>query len=90
VTSEEVMLTIEEAASICAVSKDVVRRAIRRSDLPAFKVFNRVRIKRSDLDEYIEQRRIGGRDVARRRRRATSRSDEPRGSLQALNRKLQR
>lgn len=81
------MLSVEQVAQQCGVSQDVVRRAIRRGDLPATKVFNRVRVDEDDLAAYIEQGRVGGGEVARRRRPAPARVESPRGSLQAMNRR---
>lgn len=80
------MLSVDEVAKRCGVSTDAVRRAIRRGDLPATKVFGCVRVAQEDLDAYIEGGRVGGGRVARRRRPAP-RADSPRGSLQDLNRR---
>jgi excisionase family DNA binding protein len=80
------MLSVAQVAERCGVSRDAVRRAIRRGDLPAVKVFNRVRIDESDLAAYIERGRVGGGEVARRRRPAPRRAQSPRGSLVELNR----
>jgi excisionase family DNA binding protein len=83
------MLSIGQVADRCGVSKDAVRRAVRRGELPAAKVFGRIRITEEDLGAYIERGRVGGAEVIRRRQRPTPRADA-RGSLQALNRKESR
>jgi excisionase family DNA binding protein len=80
------MLSVAQVAQRCGVSPDAVRRAIRRGDLPASKVFGRIRIAEKDLDAYIQAGRVGGSEVVRRRRRPAPRADA-RGSLQALERK---
>lgn len=79
------MLSVREVAARCGVSMDAVRRAIRRGDLPASKVFGRVRVDPADLQEYIEGGRVGGGQV--RRRASPTRRPTSAGSLSAIERR---
>lgn len=78
------MLSVREVAHVCAVSEDAVRRAIRRGDLPAAKVFGRIRVAQGELETYIRAGQVGGGEVARRRPRPV-RSEG--GSLIAMERR---
>ncbi len=49
------VLTIEDVAEILRVSTSTVRKLIDAGDLKAFKVGGQWRIRRSDLDRYIEK-----------------------------------
>jgi len=65
------MLSVREVAHVCAVSEDAVRRAIRRGDLPAAKVFGRIRVAQGELETYIRARPVrseGGSLIAMERR----------------------
>lgn len=54
------LLTIQEAADALKVSEATVRRLIKRGAFAAFKVGERgqLRIKASDLEEYVEAHRV--------------------------------
>jgi len=55
----EKLLTVDEVAEILRVSPSTVYRRIQAGELPAVKLGHRqVRIKREDLDAYIEAHRI--------------------------------
>lgn len=49
------LLTIEEAADWLAISKPTLWRMVRRGEIPVVKIARRnVRIKLSDIEDYIE------------------------------------
>jgi excisionase family DNA binding protein len=48
-------LTIEEVAQILRVHEQTVRNLIRQRKLKAFRVGTQLRVKRSELERYIEQ-----------------------------------
>lgn len=52
----EELLTIEEVARILKVSVQTVRRMIDESELKAIKIRGQWRIKREDLQDYIDRR----------------------------------
>lgn len=49
------VLTVEEVAKELRVSAQTVRKIIEDGELKAFRVRGQWRIKREDLDRYIEQ-----------------------------------
>jgi len=51
-------LTKQETADRLKVNTKTVERAIIAGDLPAYKVLNRVRVCRDELEEWISERRI--------------------------------
>jgi excisionase family DNA binding protein len=55
-SSMEELLTIEEVARILKVSVQTVRRMIDESELKAIKIRGQWRIKREDLQDYIDRR----------------------------------
>jgi len=46
-------LTIDQVAELLNVSAKTIRRLVRRSELPGFKVGGQWRIKRADIDEWV-------------------------------------
>ncbi len=53
----EELLTPEEAAAILKLNVETVREYIRKKQLPAYKVGKGYRIRRSDIDTFLEERR---------------------------------
>lgn len=51
----EEVLTVDEVAAELRVSEQTVRKLIREKKLKAFTVGTQVRIKRTDLDRYIQE-----------------------------------
>ena len=49
------LLTVKEVAEILRVSQPTVLRMIEDSELPAIRVRNQWRIRRSDLDAYLQR-----------------------------------
>ena len=53
---KEELLTIEEAAEWLAISKPTLWRMVRRGEIPVVRIAQRtIRIKLTDLDDYIER-----------------------------------
>ena len=52
----EQFLTTQEVAGLLKVSIHTVRRWIKEGHLPAYKVGRGLRIKKANLDQWIEQR----------------------------------
>ena len=52
---EETYLTVAEVAEILKLNQQTVRNWIERGELPAVRLGRRVRIKRSDFDQLVEQ-----------------------------------
>jgi len=60
----EELLTIEETADWLAISKPTLWRMIRRGEIPVVKIARRtIRIKLSDIENYIEQNYGKMRDI---------------------------
>lgn len=52
------LLTLEEAADICRLSQQTIRRMIRDGEIPAYKLgYNSVRLEEKQLQLFIESRR---------------------------------
>src|SRR5437764_11876720 len=49
----QILLSPEQVARICGLSRRAVYRAIARGDLVAARLCNRLRIRREDLDRWI-------------------------------------
>jgi len=73
-TTPAAYLTLDGAAAELALSERTIRRAIAAGDLPAYKVGKSVRIRRADLEAWLESKRLpnarSGAPVAARRRLA--------------------
>jgi excisionase family DNA binding protein len=81
---QELMLSPAEIAERVGVSIDAVRRAIRAGDLPAAKIFGRVRVHQRDLDRYIDEHVIAPASTVRDLIDVGRRMPAPhRGSLRA-------
>ena len=52
------LLTIPEVAALLKVSEPTVRRLQQQRNLPFIKVGGSVRFVRSDLDSYLDKRRV--------------------------------
>jgi excisionase family DNA binding protein len=48
------LLTVEEVAQELRLHPDTVKRLLRRETIPGYKIQGEWRVKRSDLDTYIE------------------------------------
>jgi len=57
-TAPKEFLSVKEAAEIVGLSEKAIRRAIDDGELPASKPRGRIRIKRTDLDAWIEASRV--------------------------------
>ena len=51
---QPVVLSVPQAGAYLNVSSDTVRRLIRRGTLPHARIGNSIRIRRADLDGYLE------------------------------------
>jgi len=51
---QPVVLSIPQAATYLCVSSDTVRRLIRSGTIPHARIGNSIRIRRADLDGYLE------------------------------------
>jgi len=56
------LLTVKEVAEILRVSQPTVLRMIDDGELPAIRVRNQWRIRRSDLDDYLQRGGSSGQD----------------------------
>jgi len=54
VSIEPIVLSISQAAAYLGVSPDTVRRLIRGGTIPHARIGNSIRIRRTDLEAYIE------------------------------------
>ena len=57
--SDELFLTVEEVADQLRVSTQTVRRWVKEGELPGYRVGRCFRVKRADLERWIEQQRLG-------------------------------
>ena len=70
-TESAAALSISDAATYLAVSTDTVRRLIRAGEIPHARIGNSIRIRRVDLESYLEaQTTREWKRVDRRGRRA--------------------
>ncbi len=56
----ESLLTVSEVASMMRVSNMTVYRLIKSRQLPALKVGKNYRIRESDMEQYLNERSVGG------------------------------
>lgn len=56
--TQEQLLTLPQVCDLMQLGPDHVRRAVRRGDLPASKLGGRLRFRPSDVDTYIDGRRV--------------------------------
>jgi excisionase family DNA binding protein len=83
--NDEVLLSADQVARICGLSRRAVYDAIKRGELQAFRLCSRLRVRTDDLDAWLEESAI---DHTSRLAPAASRSDRPpelvrRGSFRA-------
>ena len=52
---DDPLLTVQEAADYCKVSKSTVQKWRRENLLPCVRVFSDIRFRRSDLNKFIEK-----------------------------------
>lgn len=72
--SESPLLTPEDVADVCALSRRAVYRAIERGELRASRLCSRIRIRPADVEAWVEKNEIA----------ATTASPTPRpGSLRS-------
>jgi excisionase family DNA binding protein len=57
---KEKLLTVAEVAEYLSVSDQTVRRWIKEKKLPAFKLDRELRVRESDLEAFLEARRVQG------------------------------
>lgn len=55
-TIERAALKLSDAATYLSVSVDTVRRLVRAGEIPHARVGNGIRVRRSDIDAYLESR----------------------------------
>jgi len=53
----EELLTLEELAKYLKISKHTLYKMLEKGEIPAFKIANQWRFKKSDIDKWIEQQR---------------------------------
>ena len=51
-------ITLEEATGVLPLAEITLRRAIRSGELPAYRFGRRLAIRTSDLDDWIESRKV--------------------------------
>ena len=51
---QPVLLSVPQAGAYLNVSSDTVRRLIRNGSIPHARIGNSIRIRRADLDDYLE------------------------------------
>lgn len=62
VLMDESFFTLKEVAELLRVSKLTVRRYVKAGSLPAYKLGRDLRIKKSELEVFIESRRQPAKD----------------------------
>lgn len=53
----EELLTLEELAKYLKISKHTLYKMLEKGEIPAFKIANQWRFKKSEIDKWIEQQR---------------------------------
>jgi len=56
-TKMEELLTLEEVAKYLKISKHTLYKMLEKRKIPAFKVANQWRFKKSDIDRWLEKQR---------------------------------
>jgi excisionase family DNA binding protein len=51
------MLGIKELSEILGVSDSTVRRLLNAKQIPSYRIGGQIKVKRSDLDEYLNKQR---------------------------------
>lgn len=64
-TTAASLLSPEEVARACGLSRRAVYRAIERGELPAFRLCSRLRIRQEDVDAWMRANRVEPRSGAR-------------------------
>jgi excisionase family DNA binding protein len=54
---EKEFLSVRDIAELLGLKEDTIQGWIRRKELVAYKVGNTYRVKREDLDKFLEERR---------------------------------
>jgi excisionase family DNA binding protein len=62
VALKERLYTIAEIAEYLSMTQDTIRRWIKEGQMPAIKLDRELRVKESDLEAFLEARRIKGED----------------------------
>ena len=52
------LFTMQQAAQILGVSKPTLKTYLRRGDIVAVRLSNRLRIRKADLEEFVNSRRF--------------------------------
>lgn len=78
------LLSPDEVARACGLSRRAVYRAIARGELRASRLCNRLRVQPSELDRWIGEGAVQAEKPVRPASRARLRSTAPAGSLRAL------
>lgn len=60
------MLSPEEVAQTCGLSRRAVYRAIERGELVASRLCNRLRVREEDLDAWVDEARVAPEALAER------------------------
>jgi len=55
-TVEPIVTTLSQTATLLGVSTDTVRRLVQKGELPHLRVGSGLRIRRSDIDDYVNGR----------------------------------
>ena len=74
--SEPVLLTPEDVAGVCALSRRAVYRAIERGELRASRLCSRIRIRPADVEAWVEKNEIAAMTASPTPRPAPLRSAE--------------
>lgn len=61
----EPLLTSDEVAAYLRVDVVTIRRLVSRGELPAYRVGGEYRFRRRELEEYLQQQRVGGPEETR-------------------------
>jgi excisionase family DNA binding protein len=56
--SDERLVSVAEVASLVGLSAKAVRRAVERGELPASKLCGRIRVRREDVDAWVESNQV--------------------------------
>ena len=56
--TESKLLTVKEVAAILRISRFSVYNLVKRGDLPAIKVLNKLRFSHQDIEKYLNKQKI--------------------------------
>jgi excisionase family DNA binding protein len=62
------LLSLDQASALVGLKPLAIRRAIKRGEIPAYRLCNRIRIRRADLAKWVRDNRVVSDSAPRQKR----------------------